>query len=224
MQKLLIVEDDIILCSGIKTFLEGNGYEVHCAYNLTEAKHALKEPYQLVILDINLPDGNGLEFCREVRQNGNIPVIFLTANDTEKDMIEGFLAGCDDYIAKPFSVELLTQRIRAVLRRSGSESTGELFCYRDLSVDFDKKQLYRDHVPIKLSATEYNLLELLVKNRGRVLTRQSILENIWDCNENYVDENTLNVHIRRLRKKIEKDSKHPEYIITVFGIGYTFGE
>lgn len=224
MQKLLIVEDDIIICGGLKTFLEAKGYEVHCAYNFTEAKKALEKPYQLVILDSNLPDGDGVELCQELRKERNTPVIFLTANDTEEDMIAGFQAGCDDYIAKPFSVELLHQRLMAVLRRSMTEADSELFQYQDLSVDFNKRQVFLDNVPVKLSATEYNLLELLIKNRKQVLTRTFILEAIWDCDENYVDENTLNVHILRLRQKIEKDSKNPCYIVTVFGVGYTFGD
>ena len=153
-----------------------------------------------------------------------LPIIFLTANDTEENMIEGFQSGCDDYIAKPFSVELLHQRIMAVLRRSQSASTHSLFTYLDLSVDFDKMQVMIKGNPIKLSATEYRLLELLIQNKGQVLTRSIILEKIWDCHENYVDENTLTVHIRRLRQKIENDPKNPQYIITIFGIGYTFGE
>lgn len=224
MQRLLIVEDDIIICGGLKTFLEAKGYEVHCAHTFAEAKAALERLYQLVILDCNLPDGNGVELCREIRRERSTPVIFLTANDTEEDMIAGFRAGCDDYIAKPFSVELLHQRLMAVLRRSLSETDNELFQYKDLSVDFGKRQVYLDSVPVKLSATEYNLLELLIKNRKQVLTRSFILESIWDCDENYVDENTLNVHILRLRQKIEQDTKNPCYIVTVFGVGYTFGD
>lgn len=148
---------------------------------------------------------------------------FLTARDTEKDMIEGFQAGCDDYIAKPFSVELLNQRIMAVLRRS-TQSDSEQFEYEGLEIDFGKMQVSVNQQPVRLSGTEYKLLELLVHNRGQVMTRESILEKIWDCDENYVDENTLNVHIRRLRQKIEKNPKTPQYVHTVFGIGYTFGE
>ena len=224
MQKLLIVEDDVIICGGVKVFLESKGYATDCAHTLEEAEKALRHPYSLVILDINLPDGSGMELCRKIRSGGDTPVIFLTANDTEKDMIEGFQAGCDDYIAKPFSVELLNQRIMAVLRRRGQNQAGDLFHYKELSVDFGKMQVFCSQVPVKLSVTEYKLLELLIKNRGQVLTRESILEKIWDCDENYVDENTLNVHIRRLRQKIEEDTKNPQYVITVFGIGYTFGE
>lgn len=224
MQKILIVEDDVIICGGVKVYLESKGYETDLAYTLAEARTALKQRYSLVILDCNLPDGNGIDLCRQIRREGNTPVIFLTARDTEGDMIEGFRAGCDDYIAKPFSVELLNQRIMAVLRRSTQESTAEVFCYKELSVDFGKMQVCCYQNPVKLSGKEYRLLELLIRNKGQVLTRETILERIWDCHENYVDENTLNVHIRRLRQKIEQDPKNPEYVITVFGIGYTFGE
>lgn len=223
MERLLIVEDDIIICGGIKTFLEGKGYEAECAYTLSEAREALKKPYHLIILDCNLPDGDGVDLCREIRQKQNIPVIFLTANDTEEDMIQGFQAGCDDYIAKPFSVELLYQRVMAVLRRSHEEPDGASFQYRDLSIDFEKMQVCLQEQPVKLSATEYRLLELLVRNRKQVLTRSLILERIWDYEGDFLDENTLNVYIRRLRQKIETDAKDPKYIITVFGIGYTFG-
>lgn len=224
MERLLVVEDDIIICGGVKTFLEGRGYEVECAYSLSEARKVLEQSYHLIILDSNLPDGNGVELCREIRGKKNIPVIFLTANDTEEDMIEGFQAGCDDYIAKPFSVELLYQRVMAVLRRSHAEESEDLFQFQELSVDFDKMQVFLRGQPVKLSATEYRLLELLIKNRKQVLTRTLILEKIWDYDGDFLDENTLNVYIRRLRQKIEEDAGDPKYIITVFGIGYTFGE
>lgn len=224
MQKILVVEDDVIICGGVKLLLENKGFEVECAYSLKEARLLLQKSFHLVILDCNLPDGSGIELCRELRERKSVSVIFLTANDTEKDMIEGFQAGCDDYIAKPFSVELLVQRVMAVLRRSSVGAVRDLFEYRELAVDFQRMQVFLKGNPIKLSATEYKLLELLVKNKGQVLTRNTILEKIWDCNENYVDENTLNVHIRRLRQKLEEDAREPRYIVTVFGIGYTFGE
>ena len=224
MYHLLIVEDDIIICEGIKTFLSRKGYDVDCAYSLAEARQALESSYHLIVLDINLTDGSGMDLCKEVRKEGNTPVIFLTANDTEQDMMEGFLAGCDDYIAKPFSIELLNQRIAAVLRRSEGTPNHDIFSYGDLTVDFKRMSVSVQESAIRLSATEYKLLELLIKNKGCVLTRKMILEKVWDCDENYVDENTLNVHIRRLRKKIETDPKNPKYIVTVFGIGYTFGE
>lgn len=224
MEKILVVEDDVIICGGVKLLLENKGYEVDCAYTLKDARLVLDKGWNLLILDCNLPDGDGLDFCRELRKKGMLPVIFLTARDTEGDMVEGFRAGCDDYIAKPFSVELLVQRVMAVLRRSGGQGERELFEYGELSVDFQRMQVYLKGNPTKLSATEYKLLELLVKNRGQVLPRNIILERIWDCDENFVDENTLNVHIRRLRQKLEEDARNPRYIVTVFGIGYTFGE
>lgn len=227
MKRILVVEDDVIICGGVKLFLEKRGYEVEAAYSCKEADGCLEHGFDLILLDRNLPDGRGLDYCRELRKSTKIPIIFLTARDTETDMIEGFRAGCDDYIAKPFSVELLYQRIEAVLRRSENVPDGvkhERFHYGDMSVDFERMQVYISDEPIKLSVTEYRILELLIKNKGRVLTRDMIIQKIWDDNENYVDENTLNVHIRRLRQKIEKDAGNPEYVITVFGIGYTFGE
>lgn len=224
LQKLLLVEDDVILSAGLQTFLEGKGYQVERACSLAEARQALKSSWHLIILDIHLSDGSGMDLCEEIRAEKNTPVIFLTANDTEEDMMAGFLAGCDDYIAKPFSTRLLHQRIAAVLRRSAEDPEQDLFCYEGLAVDFRRMSVSVQESAVKLSATEYKLLELLIKNKGCVLTRKTILEKIWDCDENYIDENTLNVHIRRLRQKIEKDPKNPQYIVTVFGIGYTFGE
>ena len=208
----------------MKFFLEQKGFEVGLAGTISMASDALNKPWDMILLDQMLPDGTGLELCKEIRKNSNVPIIFLTAMDTNADMIEGFRAGCDDYISKPFDVEILYQRIQAVLRRSANDSESELFHYEDMTVDFSKMQVRIGEEYIKLSATEYKLLELLIKNKGQVLTRQNILERIWDCDENFVDENTLNVHIRRLRKKIEPDDKTPKDIVTVFGRGYTFGE
>jgi DNA-binding response OmpR family regulator len=224
MYKILVVDDDVIICGGIKVYLEKQGYSADCAYSAAETRTALSNQYDLVILDINLPDGNGLDLCSEIRINKNIPVIFLTANDTDDNIIDGFKHGGDDYISKPFSVEVLNQRIKAVLRRSNLSIKKQFFSYMDLSVDFGKMQVSLNGIPVKLSATEYKLLELLIRNKGQVLTRGVILERIWDSDGNYIDENTLNVHIRRLRQKIETDPKKPQYIITVFGIGYMFGE
>ena len=224
MQKILVVEDDIIICGGVKIFLESKGYKADCAYSLAEAETALAGSYNLIILDINLPDGNGLDLCNKIHKERQIPVIFLSADDTDEDMIKGFKAGCDDYIAKPFSTELLNQRIMAVLRRSVQNTDNDLFQYKDMSVDFRKMQVYISNELVKLSVTEYKLLELLIKNMGQVLTRETIIERIWDCDENFIDGNTLNVHIRRLRQKLEPDDKNPQYIRTVFGIGYKYGD
>ncbi len=221
MERILIVEDDVIIGGGVKQFLKRKGYTTYYAENIAQARKLLEMQFDLVLLDINLPDGSGLDFCKEL--HSSIPIIFLTANDTEENIIEGFQCGCDDYISKPFSVEILYRRITAVLKRSHNEQQKETFTYHNLSIDFAKMTVTISNKPVKLSVTEYKLLELLIKNKGQVMTRNRILEKIWDCDENYIDENTLNVHIRRLRKKIENDPKNPQFVITVFGIGYTFG-
>lgn len=223
MERLLIIEDDKYLSKGICDVVEKKGYEAVCVATLKEAEQISLEHVNLILLDCNLPDGDGLVFCKKLRKKSDVPVIFLTARDTEGEMVEGFLAGADDYVAKPFSIEVLLQRIEAVLRRSGKRQQ-DCFTYKELQVDFANCSVKRKDEIIKLSVTEYKLLELLIKNRGQVLTRQTLLEKIWDCDAKFVDDNTLNVHIRRLRQKLEPDSANPIYVLTVFGIGYTFGE
>lgn len=224
MKSILIAEDDPVINSGIKYFLEKNGLKAVSVFSCGEAEKALNIGFSLIILDINLPDGNGLELCRKIREKSDIPIIFLTANDTDEDMIEGFRSGCDDYIPKPFSIEVLLQRIKAVLRRSASEENKDIFTYKGMTVDFGKMNVFVDSEPVKLSATEYKLLEVFIKNKGQVLTRNTLFERVWDIDGDFIDENTLSVHIKRLRSKLREDSRNPKYIITVFGIGYTFGE
>jgi len=225
MSTILIVEDDETLGNGIKRFLERKGYAVLLKTCYKDALPALSEKWNLAILDQNLSDGSGSDLCRIIREKSTRPVIFLTANDTKADMIKGFENGCDDYIAKPFDNDVLLGRIGAVLRRSGSDSNeNNVFKYGEIEIDFDRMQVFLGGEPVKLSATEYKILELLIKNRGQVVTRDILLDRIWDRDENFVDDNTVSVHIRRLRKKIERDDRDPKYIITVFGIGYTFGE
>lgn len=221
---IILIEDDRILNRGVRLFLEKQGLLVTSFYSLEEAGKQDFRKYHLMILDINLPDGDGLQLCREITKEYDLPVIFLTANDTEEEMIEGFECGCDDYIAKPFSLALLGKRVQVALRRSLSPAEKEeTFCYEELSVDFKKRTVELSGRLVKLSPIEFKLLQVLIQNRGQVLTRNTLLEKIWDCDGNFVDENTLSVHIRRLRGKLEVDSKNPRYIITVFGIGYTFG-
>jgi len=226
MSKILLVEDDETLGNGIKRFLERKGFEIILKATYDEAVKALPERWNLAILDQNLPDGTGTDLCRLIREQGERPVIFLTANDTAEDMIKGFKFGCDDYISKPFDNNVLLGRINAVLRRSGADEdlAKDIFKYDELEVDFSKMHVTVGGEAVKLSATEYKILELLIRNKGQVITRDILLDRIWDRDENFVDENTVSVHIRRLRKKIEKDDKAPKYIVTVFGIGYTFGE
>lgn len=224
MSTILIIEDDISLNKGVTFALKKEGYEVISAYTKEEGKIAiLQNQIDFLLLDINLPDGSGLDFCKEINDKMDFPIVFFTANDTEEDMIKGFESGCDDYISKPFSIGVLKFKINAILKRNCGEAKN-IFKYKDLKIDFDSRKVHKRDEEIYLTATEYKLLELLSKNKGRAMTKEILLDKLWDNNGNYVDENTLSVNIRRIRKKIEDDSKNPEYIITLFGIGYIMGE
>lgn len=204
--------------------MKQNGYEVMSVFNSREASKALLEnKIDLIILDINLPDKSGLDLCTDIRKNSDTPILFLTANDTEWDVIKGFQAGCDDYISKPFSIEVLKQRISAVLRRSELKEDN-VYKSGAVKINFDKMEVTKESEIIKLTPKEYKLLELLVKNNGKVLKRETILEKLWDVNGEFVDANSLSVTVKRLRQKIEDDIKNPKYVITVFGIGYTWSE
>jgi DNA-binding response OmpR family regulator len=224
MAAILIVEDDKILNKGLAFSMKQNGYEVMSLFNSREAnKTLLENKIDLIILDINLPDKSGLDLCTDIRKNSDTPILFLTANDTEQDIIKGFQAGCDDYISKPFSIEVLKQRISAVLRRSEVKEEN-IYKSGTFKINFDKMEVTKESEIIKLTPKEYKLLELLVKNTGKVLKRETILEKLWDVNGEFVDANSLSVTVKRLRQKIEEDIKDPKYVITVFGIGYMWSE
>lgn len=226
MAHILIVEDDTLLNQGLTFALKKEGHQINSVHSYKEGISALKDQGQpsieLLLLDINLPDGSGIELCKQARSRSNVPIIFLTANDTEQDMIEGFQNGCDDYIAKPFSLAVLKQRVQAVLRRTKQESKHQLNS-GDVLIDFVQMSVMKRGEPVKLTVTEYKLIELLAKHKGQVLTRDSIVEQLWDVDGNFVEANALSVNVRRLRQKIEDDPKQPVYIKTVFGIGYTWG-
>lgn len=225
--EIFLLEDDKLLSHGIGIALGKDGNAVTVACDCREARRMLAaKRYDLFILDINLPDGSGADICEEIKKSGvKSPIVFLTAKDTEADMLAGFSLGCDDYISKPFSVSVLRQKILAILRRGKeSESQEKVIEYKKLRLYPDAKKAVKNGEPVALTATEYKLLEYLAVNKGRVLTRSMILENIWDIDGNFIDENTLSVQIKRLRAKIEDNTGKPEYIVTVFGIGYTFGE
>ena len=223
MTRILLIEDDVMLNQGIAYALKKEGYLVYEAYSLEQAWMGVNEVPSLILLDINLPDGDGRKFLRELRAKNPVPVIFLTARDSEKDMLAGYDAGCDDYITKPFSIPVLLRKIQSLLRRTHSQNS-ELYYQGDLVYDFGGKVLTISGEPVKLTATETRLLEYFLRNRGQVLTREQILEKVWDHYENFVDEKTLNVNVRRLREKIEKDPRNPMYIGTVFGFGYKWKE
>lgn len=221
MANIFLLEDDKILSKGISIALGKDGHHVTTAYGYVEAlqKYTLKK-YDLFLLDINLPDGNGMNFCQKIRQTSQLPVLFLTANDTEEDMLNGYDVGCDDYISKPFSIDVLRRKVSAILKRTITETAR--IQYKDLEVDMEKCLVLLNGEEVHLSATEYKLLCYLIQHKGTVVTKAMLLENLWDKDGNFIDDNTLRVNIKRLRQKLKDDNQ--EYIVTVFGIGYTFGE
>lgn len=225
MSKILVVDDDKSLNKGLKYAVNKAGYDVVSAFEYDEAITSLDENHIiLAIIDINLPQKSGLDLCKYIRKKSMLPIIFLTAKDTEDDIVKGFKFGCDDYISKPFSVPVLIQRIDAVLRRSNTVDKNIYLCEEEgLKIDFDKMKVFKNNNEIKVTPKEFKLIKLLCDNRGKVLQRERIMEKIWDINEEFIDSNSLSVSIKRLREKIEDDTKNPKLIITVFGIGYTWG-
>lgn len=221
MANIFLLEDDKILSKGVSIALKKDEHTVTAVYSYIEALQKYQNgTYDLFLLDINLPDGNGLDFCRKIRETSEIPVLFLTANDTEEDMLEGFGVGCDDYISKPFPIEVLRKKVLAVLKRTGSGKSR--IRYKDLEVDTDKCLVLLNGKEVHLTSTEYKLLYYLIENKGKIVTKAMLLERLWDIDGNFVDENTIRVNIKRLRQKLNDDKQ--EYIVTVFGMGYTFGE
>ena len=221
MANIFLLEDDKILSKGISIALEKDGHTVTAAYGFIEAVQTYQsQKVDLFLLDVNLPDGSGLEFCQKIRETSEAPILFLTANDTEEDMLDGFSVGCDDYISKPFPLEVLRRKVLAVLKRTSSG--GSRIKYRDLEVDTDKCLVLLKGQEVHLTSTEYKLLCYLIENKGRVVTKAMLLEQLWDIDGNFVDDNTVRVNIKRLRQKLNDEKQ--EYIVTVFGMGYTFGE
>jgi DNA-binding response OmpR family regulator len=217
---ILILEDDAALCKGMELALKAPGREFLLCHSVAAAKKQLQngEP-DLFILDINIPDGSGLDFCKELRAGGyTAPVLMLTANDTELDMVTGLESGADDYVTKPFSLAVLRARIDALLRRS-SHSDSRAFS-GDFMFDFETMRFEKNGQAVELSKTEARLLQLLFTNKGQTLTRERALSAIWPDSTEYVDENALSVAVRRLRAKLENDPSNPKFIKTVHGIGY----
>ncbi len=223
MDKILVVEDDEALRQGIVYALKREGFKALMASSLSEVKQELKQGACAVLLDVTLPDGDSRDYLLNLRKTNKIPVIFLTARNTEKDMIEGFDAGADDYITKPFSIPLLMRRLKALLRRT-KDQPESIYSAGNLNYDYSKKELKKDGTIVPLSKTELKLLETLIQNKNQVLTWEILLERIWDIDGNFVDKNTLSVNIARLREKIEEDRKNPKWIVNVFGIGYKWSD
>lgn len=229
MNKIFLLEDDISLIDGLRYSLKKNGFDVEIARTVKEALQMLTqtERFDLLILDVTLPDGTGFDICERVRKhNIQIPIIFLTASDEEVNVIRGLDSGGDDYITKPFKIGELCSRIRALLRRAGvsdREKSTIIGC-GDITIDLLGSRVLLNGRVLDLTNAEYRLLCLLIRNAGRIVTRDIILNELWDDAGNFVDDNTLSVYVRRLREKIETDPSHPDHLITVRGFGYQWKE
>lgn len=223
MNKILLVEDDKIIASSIVYYLQNEEFEVDNTGSVTIAEKMIKEnKYDLAILDVTLIDGNGYELYERIKKLSDIPCIFLTALDEEINIIHGLELGADDYITKPFRAKELLLRIKSVLRRCKSAG-GEINIY-NLKINTQKGKVFKDNEPVFLTVLEYKILLILIENKGQVLTRDKILAHIWDISEDYVNDNTLTVYIKRLRDKIEDEPENPKIIKTVRGLGYRLGD
>lgn len=223
MKQIFLLEDDETLGRGIAMALTGSETSVTCRSTLGKARETLlNERFDLLILDVNLPDGSGLDLLRQVRSEGDAtPVILLTANDLELDEVIGLEAGADDYITKPFSLAVLRARVNAQLRRSTPKVSPTL-SVGPFTFDFERMDFRRDGRFVELSKTEQKLLRVLVENRGHAVPRATLVDRVWTDGAEFVEENALSVTVKRLRSKLEADPSKPEYLKTVYGIGYTW--
>lgn len=223
MSRILVVEDDLALSAGLCFELDSGGYISVSAYTYQKALQLVKEDkFDLALLDVNLPDGNGFDLCKEIKSlHPELPVIFLTANDLEQNVLDGFDLGAEDYVTKPFSMKILLRRVEAVLRRAGSskaEEPSQRWSDGFLTLDFGALTAQRSGETLTITPNEYKLLRVLTENAGNILTRQILLERLWDSGGNFIDDHTLTVTMNRLRAKIEDDAHF--YIQTVRGMGY----
>lgn len=221
--KILLVEDDLSLIDGLIYSLEKSGFSVAVARTVKEAFAAYKnEEYDLILLDVTLPDGLGFEVCSYIRQRSAVPVIFLTASDEEVNIVKGLDIGGDDYITKPFKLNELISRIKALLRRAGlsDQNSPGVLQSSGITVKLLENQVIHNGKKFELAGNEYKLLCLFMQNPNMVLTRQTILDRLWDGKGSFVDDNTLSVYVRRLRGKIEDDPDRPVRLVTIRGTGY----
>ena len=222
MSNILLLEDDLSLVNGLSFAFKKHGYELNIARTLKEADSLwIDGKYDLLILDVSLPDGTGFEFCKKVRQVSKVPIIFLTAADEEMDIIMGLDIGGDDYITKPFKLGVLVSRVNALLRRAKDFSSADTQLESNgMKVLLLQGQAFKNGKLLDLTAAEYKLLCLFMKNPNMVLTKEQILDKLWDCDGNYIDSSTLTVYMRRLRIKIEDNPSEPQMLLTVRGMGY----
>ena len=226
MTKILLVEDDESIRLGLRYYLEQESYQVLENSTVKEAIRTVEDDLaiDLILLDLNLPDGNGFDLFRTIKEKHDIPVIFLTANDLEVSIVMGLDMGADDYITKPFKARELISRMKAVLRRTKGKQNSNVIQIRDLVIDLEQAKVLKNGVDVMLTALEYKILLILALNPNTVFTREKILADIWDVNEAYVNDNTLTVYIKRIREKIEDDPMYPKIILTVRGVGYKVGD
>ena len=222
MSKILLLEDDLSLINGLSFVFKKQGFELSIARTLKEAEGMWKDgKYDLLILDVSLPDGCGVEFCKKVRLTSKVPIIFLTASDEETSIIMGLDIGGDDYITKPFKLGVFVSRINALLRRANSfQAMDTELQSNGIKVLLLQGQVFKNGVLLDLTAVEYKLLCLFMRNPNMVLTKEQILDRLWDCDGNYIDSSTLTVYMRRLRRKIEDNPSEPQMLRTVRGKGY----
>lgn len=225
MSKILIVEDDKTIALGIEYSLKQEGFQTEVAHDKSSAEKILQtSEFNLVLLDVSLPDGNGFDLCRTIREQGDTPVIFLTVRDEEVNVVMGLDIGADDYVTKPFRVRELISRIKSVLRRYEQQPPQKTeIRLREVLIDTAQARVFKQRKEIILTALEYRLLLTLANHAGQVLSRKQILEHIWDVAGDFVNDNTLTVYIKRLREKIEDDPHRPKLIQTVRGLGYKAG-
>ena len=224
--KILVVDDEKTLVKGMKFNLENEGYQVECAYDgLTAVELARNERYDLLILDVMMPELDGLETCMRIREFSNIPIIMLTAKSEDADKLMGFECGADDYLTKPFNILELKARVRALLRRAAGvqRSQGAILSAGGLSLNTEERVAVRDGQVVDLTAKEYDLIELLMRNPRRVYSRENLMNVVWGYSYSG-DYRTVDVHIRRLREKLENNPAEPDHIMTKWGVGYYFKE
>ena len=221
MDKILIVEDSMELSGVLCRNLQEEGFAVSAAYCLAQARKALDSGIDLCLLDLTLPDGDGFSFCRYLGENTAIPVILLTVRDDAQDMVQGLAIGADDYVTKPFHMDVLVSRIRALLRRVRNRKTenDNLYC-GDVCISKKASKVYKKDRPVELTPNEYQLLLLLLEHKNQTITRERIMEKLWDMDGNYVNDNTLTTLVKRLRQKVEDQPQMPKLLLTVRGFGY----
>lgn len=221
--KILIVDDEEVIVKGIKFNLQNDGYEVVTGSNGREAIELAHDPsIRLIVLDVMMPEIDGMEACRRIREFSDVPIIMLTARAQDMDKLLGFEQGADDYLTKPFNILELKSRIRALLRRSGGlESARSRITAGQITVDTQERNVYKNGVPVELTAREFDVVELLIRNPNRVYSRENLLDLIWGY-EYRSDIRTVDVHIRRIREKLETVPAEPEYFMTKWGVGYYF--